>query len=849
MILSTDVAAIISTNDGNKNTTNVASNTNNMNNNDKSIDKAVEMLLRQNAALEYEISRLNIELDESRQGIVKRGYLFKWRDREISYASKWGLRYFILSGKLMSYFNDEKSTRALKTIDLSRCVVKDEGTKRGGQYHVFAIYLAVADSVEERGNLLLRLSSESRADALMWIDMLEQGCALQELTLINNNSDSSKSNKSNSDGSSDSYSIKNSSSHNDNDNNYNNTLSISTTDFNNLDKIGNINISNDNNNNSNDNDNMYYTMDNNQYNKSRSSSKSDNELLSDLISEVQTMNDEDWNNSVDLEEKTMKDNDYKLTQALKRVQSSSKVLQQSLSRQTMSRKILSLRSPNNFSVSGSRLSSLPPTASPVTKDKHKDKPMTARTFPGSKSMHIQNISSPLSTDVRGGGEQNFRGFFNLGVIILILTNFRIIIENLAKHGLLVSLPHFIKNSFGLPEPVITTSDTYANSQWTNGFIHGFMSWVLSAVLAYLIEKAAARCIINDNVALVLHFILGTCNILLPTVWVWYTTTDPGSCMVYLFQAVIIWMKLISYAHANRDLRRLRVEKMKENVDTPDDGSSNLYYDSNGKPLAAAILAECRDLEPPYLSYPMNITFTNLLYFCVVPTLCYQLNYPRSHSIRWKYVGTILLRMLAVTGLILFTVEQDIKPTLELSLQAMSTLNVIEILERLVKLSIPNTYVWLLGFYFYFHLWLNLIAELTRFGDRLFYKDWWNSRTIEEYWRNWNIPVHNWMVRHLYHPLIRLKVSKRIATFACFLLSAILHELIISTPFRYYSLHAFGGMLAQAPLIFITKLLDRSFDNAFLGNCVFWCLFCVIGQPMGILMYYHDLFTIKACSAL
>jgi diacylglycerol O-acyltransferase 1 len=27
----------------------------------------------------------------------------------------------------------------------------------------------------------------------------------------------------------------------------------------------------------------------------------------------------------------------------------------------------------------------------------------------------------------------------------------------------------------------------------------------------------------------------------------------------------------------------------------------------------------------------------------------------------------------------------------------------------------------------------LLAELTRFGDRMFYKEWWNARTIDGYW--------------------------------------------------------------------------------------------------------------------
>jgi len=34
--------------------------------------------------------------------------------------------------------------------------------------------------------------------------------------------------------------------------------------------------------------------------------------------------------------------------------------------------------------------------------------------------------------------------------------------------------------------------------------------------------------------------------------------------------------------------------------------------------------------------------------------------------------------------------------------------------------------------------LNILAEILRFGDREFYKDWWNAKTIDEYWRKWNM---------------------------------------------------------------------------------------------------------------
>lgn len=40
---------------------------------------------------------------------------------------------------------------------------------------------------------------------------------------------------------------------------------------------------------------------------------------------------------------------------------------------------------------------------------------------------------------------------------------------------------------------------------------------------------------------------------------------------------------------------------------------------------------------------------------------------------------------------------------------------------LSQLALPNLYIWLVMFYSFFHLWLNILSELLRFGDRRFYK--------------------------------------------------------------------------------------------------------------------------------
>jgi hypothetical protein len=49
---------------------------------------------------------------------------------------------------------------------------------------------------------------------------------------------------------------------------------------------------------------------------------------------------------------------------------------------------------------------------------------------------------------------------------------------------------------------------------------------------------------------------------------------------------------------------------------------------------------------------------------------------------------------------------------------------------------------------------NMFAELTCYADREFYKDWWNSTSFIEYNRNWNRPVHLFLLKHIYQELMQ-----------------------------------------------------------------------------------------------
>lgn len=56
-------------------------------------------------------------------------------------------------------------------------------------------------------------------------------------------------------------------------------------------------------------------------------------------------------------------------------------------------------------------------------------------------------------------------------------------------------------------------------------------------------------------------------------------------------------------------------------------------------------------------------------------------------------------------------EQYMLPTVHEWYDSDPAANILVSLERLLTLAVPNTYFWLLGFYAFFHLTLNLLAEV------------------------------------------------------------------------------------------------------------------------------------------
>ncbi|KAF5613961.1 diacylglycerol O-acyltransferase [Fusarium subglutinans] len=280
-----------------------------------------------------------------------------------------------------------------------------------------------------------------------------------------------------------------------------------------------------------------------------------------------------------------------------------------------------------------------------------------------------------------------------------------------------------------------------------------------------------------------HLFNITLALVLTTWVVYFKIHHPLIGTVTEMHAIVVWLKTASYAFTNRDLRH-----------------AYLHPVEGERELVPELYTQC--------PYPQNITFSNLVYFWWAPTLVYQPVYPRTDKIRWVFVAKRVGEIFGLSVFMWVASAQYAAPVLRNSLDKIASLDLMSILERLLKLSTISLVIWLAGFFALFQSFLNVLAEVLRFGDRSFYDDWWNSESLGAYWRTWNKPVYTYFKRHLYMPMIGRGWSPQAASFVVFLVSAILHEILVGVPTHNIIGVAFLGMFLQLPLIALTKPLEN-----------------------------------------
>uniref|UniRef100_A0A669E4J3 O-acyltransferase n=1 Tax=Oreochromis niloticus TaxID=8128 RepID=A0A669E4J3_ORENI len=395
------------------------------------------------------------------------------------------------------------------------------------------------------------------------------------------------------------------------------------------------------------------------------------------------------------------------------------------------------------------------------------------------------------------GYKNYRGVLNWCVVMLVLSNARLFLENLLRYGVLVDpiqvVSLFLNDPYSWPAACLVIV--------SNVFI----------LVALYTERQLSKGSLSELVGLLVHCINMAVLLTFPAAVVLLvpSVTSVGGLFV-LGTYTIVLLKLYSYKDVNfwcRELSTMKAKKLSRSL-------------------------SCKShIRERKVCYPGNLTLRDMYYFIFAPTLCYELNFPRSPKIRMSFLLRRLFEMVRKYLIIFFSFCQWMIPIIQSSMKPLEVnLN--------LSFQVPNHLLWLMFFYWFFHSSLNFTAELLRFGDRQFYKDWWNSESVTYFWQNWNIPVHKWCLRHFYKPLLRRGFSKMFSQSAVFFLSAFFHEYLVSVPLRMFRLWAFMGMMAQLPLAwFVGRFLRGNY-----GNAAVW-ISIIIGQPFAVLMYVHDYYVI------
>ncbi|KAL4222557.1 Sterol O-acyltransferase 1 [Mactra antiquata] len=232
-------------------------------------------------------------------------------------------------------------------------------------------------------------------------------------------------------------------------------------------------------------------------------------------------------------------------------------------------------------------------------------------------------------------------------------------------------------------------------------------------------------------------------------------------------------------------------------------------------------------------------FSKFLYFLFAPTLVYRDSYPRTATIRWGYVVSNFTQVLACLLYTYYIFERFCVPVFR-------NFNRDHLSAKLFLMSVfgcmlPGTLTLLIGFFAILHSWLNAFAEMLRFADRMFYKDWWNTTSFSNYYRTWNIVVHDWLYTYIYKDFNKVFGPKyRGISMACvFLISAVFHEYVIIMALGFFY-----------PVLFV-MFMGAGFGFIFVkgqgrGWNVFLWLALFMGMGVLLCLYNMEWFARKNC---
>ncbi|XP_068123333.1 sterol O-acyltransferase 2-like isoform X2 [Hyperolius riggenbachi] len=244
-------------------------------------------------------------------------------------------------------------------------------------------------------------------------------------------------------------------------------------------------------------------------------------------------------------------------------------------------------------------------------------------------------------------------------------------------------------------------------------------------------------------------------------------------------------------------------------------------------VPAVLHAEKKEILLPKLS--------SYLYFLFCPTLIYRDSYPRTPKIRWNYVIKYFAQFLACLFLNYYVMVHLCVPVFTNMSKQPFTIRTLVL--SIFHATLPGALLLLSSFFGFLHSWMNAFAEMLRFADRMFYKDWWNSTSFSNYYRTWNVIIHDWLYYYMYQDLLWLLKGRFRAgvLLAVFLLSASVHEYAFTLSFGFFYPVMFC-LFAILGVCFNFVINDKRTSPVY--NVIVWT-FLFLGQGIQVCLYCQE----------
>ncbi|CAA93593.1 acyl-CoA-sterol acyltransferase Are1 [Schizosaccharomyces pombe] len=328
-------------------------------------------------------------------------------------------------------------------------------------------------------------------------------------------------------------------------------------------------------------------------------------------------------------------------------------------------------------------------------------------------------------------------------------------------------------------------------------------------------------------------------------WVKHRDFPIVQCVFFTLHCAVLIMKQFSYSHHMGYISEIRIlhneyEKLLKFVreclnSTEKDEKYTFELTFPNKPAETISTLQAEEivaLTAKYLSrqmrsevgnvvYPDNINFFNYVDYLLVPSLVYSMEFPRVAHFRWHYMAFKAGSTFGLLALTLALVDWYFVPS-AVAVKDLDFIGKLRIAPLLMnKIMFPAIILYLIMFYLIFDCILNAFAEITKFADRGFYGAWWNTVTWDEFSREWNKPVHVFLMRHVYHSSISgFKLKKSHAVLLTFLISALVHEFVMLLATGKFRCYILTFQLLQIPLYDLQQMFAFK-KRDILGNVFFW----------------------------